>query len=88
MSAFGGEADVTFFESPLSRSPLVALGSTTAKLLNAFANQMETFRRLRNGSSQFVRVEHVHINEGGQADRWKCQSMQFDAKLGQRRYFR
>jgi hypothetical protein len=24
-------------------------------------------RRLRNGGSQFVRVEHVHVNEGGQA---------------------
>jgi hypothetical protein len=23
--------------------------------------------RLRNGGSQFVRVEHVHVNEGGQA---------------------
>jgi hypothetical protein len=24
-------------------------------------------RRLRNGGSQFVRVEHVHVNDGGQA---------------------
>ena len=24
-------------------------------------------RRLRNGGSQVVRVEHVHLNEGGQA---------------------
>jgi len=24
-------------------------------------------RRLRNGGQQFVRVEHVHVNDGGQA---------------------
>src|SRR5262249_17618376 len=29
--------------------------------------QIETLRRLRNGGSQVVRVEHVHVNEGGQA---------------------
>jgi len=29
--------------------------------------QMEVFRRLRNGGQQFVRVDHVHINDGGQA---------------------
>ena len=29
--------------------------------------QVELLRRLRNGGQQFVRVEHVHINEGGQA---------------------
>jgi hypothetical protein len=28
---------------------------------------MEAYRRLRNGGSQFVRVERVHINEGAQA---------------------
>jgi hypothetical protein len=31
------------------------------------ATQVETLRRLRNGGSQIVRVEHVHVNEGGQA---------------------
>jgi hypothetical protein len=29
--------------------------------------QVETLRRLKNGGSQIVRVEHVHVNEGGQA---------------------
>jgi len=29
--------------------------------------QMEVFRRLRNGGQQFVRVEHVHVNDGGRA---------------------
>ena len=33
----------------------------------AYATQVEALRRLRNGGSQFVRVEHVHLNEGGQA---------------------
>jgi hypothetical protein len=28
---------------------------------------VETLRRLRNGGSQVMRVEHVHINEGAQA---------------------
>ncbi len=29
--------------------------------------QVEALRRLRQGGSQVVRVEHVHVNEGGQA---------------------
>jgi hypothetical protein len=45
----------------------VALGSTAARLLRAHSTQVEVFRRLRHGSQQLVRVEHVHINEGGQA---------------------
>lgn len=45
----------------------IALASAAARLLQAYASQVETLRRLRQGGSQFVRVEHVHINEGGQA---------------------
>jgi hypothetical protein len=41
--------------------------SAAGRLLRAYATQVETLRRLRNGGSQIVRVEHVHINEGGQA---------------------
>jgi hypothetical protein len=41
--------------------------SAAARLLRAYATQAEVLRRLRNGGSQFVRVEHVHVNEGGQA---------------------
>ena len=41
--------------------------SAAAKLMRAYATQVETLRRLRNGNSQTVRVEHVHVNEGGQA---------------------
>jgi len=29
--------------------------------------QVEILRRLRTGRQQFVRVEHVHVNHGGQA---------------------
>jgi len=41
--------------------------STAARLLRAYVAQVEVLRRLRNGGSQLVRVEHVHVNEGGQA---------------------
>jgi hypothetical protein len=41
--------------------------SAASRLARAFAAQMDTLRRLRTGGSQFVRVEHVHMNEGGQA---------------------
>jgi len=41
--------------------------SAAARLSRTFALQMEALRRWRNGGSQVVRVEHVHVNEGGQA---------------------
>jgi hypothetical protein len=41
--------------------------AAAARLMKAFAAQVETLRRLKHGGSQFVRVEHVHVNEGGQA---------------------
>ena len=46
---------------------VAALGSAAARLLRAYSAQVEVFRRLRHGGHQHVRVEHVHINEGGQA---------------------
>ena len=46
---------------------IAAKGAAAARLLRAYAAQVETWRRLRNGGSQLVRVEHVHVNEGGQA---------------------
>jgi hypothetical protein len=46
---------------------IVAKASAAARLLRTYAAQVETLRRLRNGGSQLVRVEHVHVNEGGQA---------------------
>jgi len=44
-----------------------AFGSAAARLMRAYATQVEVLRRLRNGGQQFVRVEHVHVNDGGQA---------------------
>jgi hypothetical protein len=41
--------------------------AAVAKLERAFAAQVEALRKLKNGGSQFVRVEHVHVNGGGQA---------------------
>ena len=43
------------------------MATAAARLVRAYATQVEALRRLRSGGSQFVRVEHVHINEGGQA---------------------
>jgi hypothetical protein len=47
------------------RTPVLA--SAAARLLKAYAMQVEVLRRLRHGTGQYVRVEHVHIYEGGQA---------------------
>src|SRR5262245_10985462 len=41
--------------------------SAAARLMRAYATQVETLRRLRNGGSQVIRVEQVHVNEGGRA---------------------
>jgi hypothetical protein len=46
---------------------VVAFGSAAARLLRAFTCQVEVLRRLRHGGRQYVRVEHVHVNDGGQA---------------------
>jgi hypothetical protein len=46
---------------------IAAFGSTAARLMKAFVMQMEVLRRLRSGGQQVVRVEHVHVNDGGQA---------------------
>jgi hypothetical protein len=43
------------------------LGATAAKLLRAYCTQIETLRRLRGSGNQSIRVEHVHVHEGGQA---------------------
>src|ERR1700730_10954650 len=50
-----------------SEDRAVRLTSAATRLLRAFTNQFEAYRRLRHGGDQFVRVEHVHINEGAQA---------------------
>jgi hypothetical protein len=50
-----------------SERRVMAFGSAAARLMRAYATQVEVLRRLRNGGQQFVRVEHVHVNDGGQA---------------------
>jgi hypothetical protein len=50
-----------------SERRIAAFGSTAARLMKVFTLQVEVLRRLRNGGHQFVRVEHVHVNDGGQA---------------------
>ena len=37
------------------------------KLARTFASQLEALKRYRSGGNQTVRVEHVTVNEGGQA---------------------
>jgi hypothetical protein len=46
---------------------IALFASAASRLLRAYAMQMEVLRRLRNGGQQFCRVEHVHVNDGGQA---------------------
>lgn len=46
---------------------LPGLASATAKLIRAFATTAETLRRQRSGGDQHIRVEHVHVHDGGQA---------------------
>ncbi len=46
---------------------IATFASAAARLLRAYAMQVEVLRRLNNGGQQFVRVEHVHVNDGGQA---------------------
>jgi hypothetical protein len=54
-SGFGTERRIALF------------ASAAARLMKTFAMQVEVFRHLRHGGQQFVRVEHVHVNDGGQA---------------------
>jgi hypothetical protein len=50
-----------------SERRVAALGSAAARLLKAYTSQVEVLRRMRHGSRQVVRIEHLHISEGGQA---------------------
>ena len=50
-----------------SEHRVAALATAAARLLRAYSVQVETLRRLRHGGDQYVRVEHVHVNDGGQA---------------------
>jgi len=50
-----------------SESRAIALASAAARLMRAHSGHVETLRRLRHGGDQYVRVEHVHVADGGQA---------------------
>ncbi len=50
-----------------SERQVAAIGSAAARLFRAYAMQVEVLRRLRQGGHQYVHVEHVHVNDGGQA---------------------
>src|SRR6201984_1464386 len=49
-----------------SEARAVGLASAATTLMRTFPSHAETLRRLRHGGDQYVRVEHVHVNEGGQ----------------------
>jgi len=46
---------------------VAAFGSAAARLMRAYATQVEVLRRLRHGGQQVVRVEHVHVDDGAQS---------------------
>jgi hypothetical protein len=43
------------------------MAAATSKILRAFAVQVETLRRLRSGGSQYMRIEHIHVEPNAQA---------------------
>jgi hypothetical protein len=43
------------------------MSNAASKLLSISLAQAEYFRRLKHGNAQSIRVEHVHVHEGGQA---------------------
>ena len=45
---------------------IATISAAASRLLRAYATQVEADRRLRCGVLQLVRVEHVHVNEGGE----------------------
>ena len=54
----------------LNRGWTTATGSAERafnKLARTFTAQVEALKRYRSRGEQTVRVEHVHVNEGGQA---------------------
>jgi hypothetical protein len=44
-----------------------ALAHATARIISAFNQSAETLRRRKQGGSQYMRIEHVHVGDGGQA---------------------
>jgi hypothetical protein len=46
---------------------LEKLETMMTKMMRTTTAQMEAFHKMRNGGKQKVKVEHVHVHEGGQA---------------------
>jgi hypothetical protein len=46
---------------------ILAAATAASRLSRTFAILVETLRRLRNGGSQYVRVEHIHVGPNSQA---------------------
>ena len=46
---------------------MVEYGNLATKFLRTYTAQLEALAKLRRGGGQTVRVEHVHVYEGGQA---------------------
>ncbi len=46
---------------------VLATATAVSRLSRSFAILVETLRRLRNGSSQVIRIERVDVRDGGQA---------------------
>ncbi|WP_171070029.1 hypothetical protein [Methylobacterium terricola] len=44
-----------------------AAGTLATKMLRTYTTQIEALAKLRRGGAQTVRVEHVHVYQGGQA---------------------
>jgi hypothetical protein len=43
------------------------MAAAASRLLRTFAMQVETLRRLRAGGSQYMRIEHIHIESDARA---------------------
>ena len=49
-----------------SEKRIACMASAAARLLRAYAMQVEALRRLRGKGEQLIRVEHFHVHEGEQ----------------------
>ena len=43
------------------------MAAASARLFNAFADQVDTMRRLRNSGTQVIRVERIEVSDSAQA---------------------
>lgn len=46
---------------------VASMAAAASRLLRAYALQLETLRRWRSGGSQYIRIEHIHIEPTAQA---------------------